>query len=191
VDSDDYIYPDGLEIMVKSMEQFPSAGFGLCSLKPDPERPFPFMLGPKESYEYHFFGPGLFHKGPLTAIFLRSAFNKVDGFKEGRMISDLDMWHRMALHFPVVLMPDGIVWQRKHPEQELNDANQYIIEGAKIKWKYLLNPACPLVKQQIRHIRETRIKRYRGFIMSGFKRGDWQQVNIYWQCLRMTLQIKI
>lgn len=191
VDSDDYIYPNGLEIMVRSMEQFPEAGFGLYSLKPDADRPFPFMLRPKEAYEYHFFGPGLFHKGPLTAIFLKSAFDKMDGFKEERMISDLDMWHRMGLQFPVVLMPDGIVWQRRHDAQELNDAHQYIVEGAKIKWKYLLDPSCPLVNEQIRQIRKMRIKRYRGFVLSGMKNRNWKQVRIYWECLRDTLNVKI
>lgn len=191
VDSDDYLYPDGLVIMVRSMEQFPEAGFGLCSLKPDAEKPFPFVLYPKEAYEYHFFGPGLFHKGPLTAIFLKSAFDKMGGFKEERMISDIDMWHRMALQFPVVLMPDGIVWQRKHDAQELNDAHNYIVEGARIKWKYLLNPACPLVNEQIRQIRKMRIKRYGGFLLSAIKHGNWKQGRIYLQCLMMTLKIKI
>lgn len=190
VDSDDYIYPNGLEIMVKSMEQFPEAGFGLCSLKPDTEKPFPFMLWPKESYEYHFFGPGLFHKGPLTAIFLKSALDKMGGFKEQRMISDTEMWHRMALKYPVVLMQDGIVWQRIHNKQELNDAQNYILEEAKIKWKYLFDPACPLVNEQIRLIRKMRLKRYSGFVLSGLIHFNVKKVSIYLQCLIYTLKIK-
>ena len=191
VDSDDYIYPDGLEIIVRSMEQFPEAGFGLCDLTPDSEKPFPFMLQPKEAYEYHFFGPGLFHKGPLGAIFLKSAFDKIGGFRGDRMISDIDMWHRMALRFPVVLMPYGIIWQRKHDTQELNDAHHYIVEGAKIKWKYLLDPACPLVNEQIKQIRKMRIKRYTGFVLSGITHLNWRQVTTYWQCLIDTLKVKV
>jgi len=191
VDSDDYIYPNGLEIMVNSMEQFPDAGFGLCSLKSDSKKPFPFILNPKEAYEYHFFGPGLFHKGPLTAIFLKSAFDKMGGFKEDRMISDTDMWHRMALKYPVVLMPDGIVWQRRHEEQELSDAHHYIIDSSKIKWNYLLDDHCPLVGKQIRQIRKMRIKRYIGFVISGIRHGNWKQVKIYSQCLIDTLKIKV
>ena len=191
VDSDDYIYPNGLEVMVRSMEQFPEAGFGLCSLQPNSEKPFPFMLHPKQAYEYHFFGPGLFHKGPLTAIFLKSAFDELGGFKEERMISDTDMWHRMGLRYPVVLMPDGIVWQRKHSTQELNDAHHFIVDGNKIKWKYLLDPACPLVNEQIRQIRKIRIMRYTGFVSSGIKHLNWKQVKTYLQCLITTLKIKI
>jgi glycosyltransferase involved in cell wall biosynthesis len=191
VDSDDYIYPNGLGIMVNNMEKFPEAGFGLCSIKPDSERPFPFMLNPKEAYEYHFFGPGLFHKGPLTAIFLKSAFDSMGGFKEDRMISDTDMWHRMALKYSLVLMPDGIVWQRRHEEQELKDAHHYIIDGAKIKWNYLLDDRCLLVNEQIKKIRKMRIKRYAGFVLSGLKHLNFEQVGIYQKCLRDTLKIRI
>lgn len=191
VDSDDCIYPNGLEIMVRSMEQFPEAGFGLCSLKPNAERPFPFLLRPKEAYEYHFFGPGLFHKGPLTAIFLKSAFDKMDGFKNERMISDTDLWHRMALHYPVVLMPGGIVWQRIHENQESTEAHGYILEGAKIKWKYLLDPACPLVNEQIMQIRKMRIKRYGGFVLSGLLHFNLKQISTYFRCLFYTLKIKV
>ena len=33
VDADDYIYPFGLEILVTSMENFPDAAWGLCSIQ--------------------------------------------------------------------------------------------------------------------------------------------------------------
>jgi glycosyltransferase involved in cell wall biosynthesis len=191
VDSDDYIYPNGLEIMVNSMEQFPNAGFGLCSLKPDSQRPFPFLLQPKEAYGYHFFGPGLFHKGPLTAIFLKSAFDVKGGFKEKRMVSDTDMWHRMALQYPVVLMPDGIVWQRRHEEQELSDQNQFIFEGEKIKWEYLKDPECQLLPQQLKAIKKKRLSRYTGFILSGIRKRNFEQVKTYFKCLRHVSNIKI
>lgn len=191
VDSDDYMYSHGLELMLEAMEQFPEAGFGLCSLKPDKNKPFPFMLSPKEAYEYHFLGPGLFHKGPLTAIFLRSAFESCGGFKDDRMISDTDMWHRMGIRFPVVLMPDGIVWQRLHDQQELNDAHCYIAEAAKIKWNYLLSPQCPLSKEQLKFIRRKRIKRYTGFILSGLSKLDFSKASLYTKCLLQEIKVKI
>src|SRR5580698_7457190 len=50
VDSDDLMYPHGLEIIVEGMEQFPLAGYGLASIEQDFERIFPFMLSPAESY---------------------------------------------------------------------------------------------------------------------------------------------
>jgi len=191
VDSDDYIYPDGLKVMVESMERFPSAGFGLCSLEPDRLRPFPFMLSAKEAYEYHFFSNGLFRKGPLEGIFLKSAFDKMNGFKRGRMISDTDMWYRMGMEYPVVLMQNGLVWQRVHQVQELADANDYIVVREKIKWKYLLKEDCPLENQQIKQIRNQRLVRYARFILSGIRHFNFEQATTYMKCLWFTLSIKI
>lgn len=190
VDSDDFIYPDGLEILVRNMEAFPGAALGLCSLKPDVTKPFPFILMPKEAYEYHFFGQGLFHKGPLAAIFVTEAFNKIGGFAPGRMISDIDMWHRMALQYPVVLMQGGIVWQRRHAEQELQSEHAFIYEGEKIKWKYLKDTDCKLSSQQLHEIKVNRLKRYAGFIFSGLTKLDFRQVKIYLKCFWFVLKIR-
>lgn len=189
VDSDDYIYPDGLEIMVNSMERFPEAGLGLCSLKPDSKNPFPFILHPMQAYEYHFFGPGLFHYGPLTAIFLKTAFDLMGGFPTGRMISDSIMWHEMALRYPIVLMQDGIVWQRRHPEQELSDQDKFTFEGEKIKWKYLKSDKCLFLQSQLNTIKKKCLKAYVLFILSGIKRFNYHNVKLYSKCFWYVLSV--
>lgn len=144
VDSDDIIYPWALEILVKIMECFPKSGLGLCSLPPDLNRPFPFELSQIDAYEYHYCGPGLFYKAPLSAIILNDAFKKVNGFKNIRMAGDFDMWYRLALNYPVVLMPQGLVWYRKHNSQEINEYNKYIVIYEKIYLQYLNATLCPL-----------------------------------------------
>ncbi|HMI62055.1 MAG TPA: glycosyltransferase family A protein, partial [Puia sp.] len=53
VDADDYIYPWGLELLVRMMEQFPDCGWGLCSLPQNIKEPFPIRLTPVEAYQYH------------------------------------------------------------------------------------------------------------------------------------------
>ena len=191
VDSDDRIEADGLKTLIEGMEQFPEAGFGICSLKPDAEKPFPYVMQPKEAYEYHFFRQRLFHLGPLNVIFVRQAFNNVGGFKPGRMISDTDMWFRMALKYPVVLMGDGIVWQRRHAEQELSLQHKYIFEAEKIKWAYLKDPACGLNSMQLQKIKRNRLKRYAGFIMSGIKRGNILRTISYLKCFRFVSTINV
>src|SRR5579862_3530145 len=85
VDADDYIYPWGLELLISMMEAFPQAGWGLCSLEQDVEKPFPFELTPKEAYSYHYTGPGLFHKAPLSSIIKREVFEEAGGFSAIRM----------------------------------------------------------------------------------------------------------
>lgn len=152
VDADDYIYPWGLASLVNMMEQFPEAGWGLCSLLQVKERPYPFQLSPKEAYEHHYFGPGLFHKAPLSAILVRSAFEKLGGFSGMRMVGDSEMWHRMAMHYPVVLMPDGMVWYREHDSQEANSIRQFVLTYEEVVYNALSHPECPLSRDQVRQI---------------------------------------
>ena len=118
VDADDAIYPWGLSILVYCMEKFPNAGWGLCSLEQDDNNLFPFELTPPEIYEYHYFTKSLFHKAPLSAIFRKDAFDSIGGFSGKRQMSDTEMWHLIGLKNNLVLMPHGLVWYRRHPEQE-------------------------------------------------------------------------
>jgi glycosyltransferase involved in cell wall biosynthesis len=144
VDADDYIYPWGMELLVRMMDQFPEAGWGLCSLEQFVKSPFPFVLDPREAYAYHYQGPGLFHKAPLSSIIKREVFNIVGGFSTIRMAGDYEMWHRLAQKHSVVLMPHGMVWYREHGEQEMTSylAYQHVYENIKVQ--YLKDKNCPL-----------------------------------------------
>ena len=119
VDADDMIYPYGLEQLVFYMEQFPEAGYGLCSLEQDEEKIFPLQLSPQESYQRHYFKTSIFHKAPLSAILKKEAFENLGGFTGKRMLGDFEMWHLLSQKFPIILMPHGIVWSREHDEQEM------------------------------------------------------------------------
>jgi glycosyltransferase involved in cell wall biosynthesis len=119
VDADDMIYPYGLEQLVFYMEQFPEAGYGLCSLDQDKGRIFPFQLSPYEAYHRHYFEQQLFHKAPLSSIIKKDAFEAVGGFTGKRMLGDFEMWHILSRKYVVALMPHGIVWYREHAEQEM------------------------------------------------------------------------
>ena len=54
------------------------------------------------------------------------------------------MWHRMALRFPVLLMPDGIVWYRDHEEQVSTTRHLFLSVYEGVRLKYLRHPDCPL-----------------------------------------------
>lgn len=144
LDSDDYIYPWGLEILVRLMEANPEAGWGFCSLIQIPLKPYPFLLTGREAYEYHYGGYEIFNKAPLSSILRKDAFDAVGGFSTIRMAGDFEMWHRLALHFPVLLMPDGMVWYREHGEQEVRSHRQFLATYEGIRLKYLTHPECPL-----------------------------------------------
>lgn len=184
VDSDDYIYPWALEIMVKCMEDHPEAGWGLCSMEPNAKRPFPFMLSPKEAYEYHYLGPGLFRRAPLSSIIRKDVFDSVDGFRPIRMAGDYEMWHRLSQSFPVVLMPAGMVWYRVHESQEINDYRQYINKYEEIKVHYLDSPQCPLDKETAKSIRNRERASIRNYIVRNLLKLNFSMLAINLRNLR-------
>ncbi|WP_228850344.1 glycosyltransferase family 2 protein [Aegicerativicinus sediminis] len=147
VDHDDYIYPYGLEQLVYYMEQFPEAGYGLCSLPQDKARIFPFQLNPKEAYTRHYFEQPLFHKAPLSAIMKKDCFERAGKFSGKPLLGDFEMWHIMSQKYPVVLMPQGIVWYRQHDEQESAKNRNDPMEPFKyilLSKKLLIDDRCPL-----------------------------------------------
>ena len=175
VDADDLIYPWGIDKMVEMMEKFPNSGWGLCSLKQDTDRIFPFELNPEEAYRYHYFGNGLFYKAPLSSIIKKDAFLEVGGFSNIRMAGDFDMWHKLAQKFPVVLMPHGMVWYRTHSEQEMNDYRKYVKVYEEIKFRYLSSKDCPLKESEsgkiISNIRSGILKGIAKSILKGNFKG--------------------
>jgi glycosyltransferase involved in cell wall biosynthesis len=155
IDADDAIYPWGLEAEVGMMEKFPESGYGLDSIAQDDKVMYPYQLAPAEAYEaFYLHGVGLFDKSPTSSIINRSVFNKVGGFKDIRMVGDCEMWHRLSLEYPLVVMPHGIIWSREHQESESGSQKnlahiryRYLI----VKRDFLLNDACPM-KSSDRHM---------------------------------------
>lgn len=147
LDSDDLLYPHGLQVLVEMMELFPEAGYGLCSLPQDNEKPYPFILDPEESYNYNFFNRSIFHKAPLSSIIRKESFDKIGGFDIEAVSGDYAFWLKIAQHYPVVLMPDGIAWYRVHAEQEMTKARVDKVvefEYLKVIELYLKKKECPL-----------------------------------------------
>lgn len=156
VDSDDCIYPETLHIMVTLMEQFKVAGCGISMYEHSGEQDYPVYLTSKEAYEYHYFKKPIFFASPGLAIFTKKAFDSVDGFSPRRMTSDFEMWHKISLRFPIILMPADLVWIREHPRQEMADHDKYVVEYEQIKLNYLNHKDCPLTAQQVHAIKTQR-----------------------------------
>jgi glycosyltransferase involved in cell wall biosynthesis len=159
VDHDDFIYSNGLETIVKQMEEFPEASVGFFSLAQNKYQPFPILLNPKEIYEYNFLGPGLFFKAPLSSIILRNSFEEIGGFKTQRYTGDFELWHRMAQRFNYLLIQDHIVWYREHSNQESTNIKiEDQLSYNKIEINYILDKNSPLNSIQRKSIIKKRIK---------------------------------
>jgi glycosyltransferase involved in cell wall biosynthesis len=175
VDADDLIYPWGLEVLWESMEKFPNAGWGLCSLAQDRSRIFPFALNPAEAYRYHYLGPRLFHKAPLSSIIRKTLFDEVGGFEPQRMVGDFEMWHRLAKISPVVLMPQGMVWYRFHDQQESNELHAFTDHYQKIERRHLTAPDAPLSQDELNEIYSLKVKLGRKELLLALAKANFPQ----------------
>ena len=138
------------------MEKFPEAKWGLCSLLQDRDCEFPFQLNSAEAYKYHYLGPGLFHKAPLSSIIRRDLFEEVGGFRPFSHAGDFEMWNRLALKTPVVLMAQGVVWYREHDDQSSNTQHLHAAQYDSIRNEYLSHPDCPLNAEELTIIQQKR-----------------------------------
>jgi glycosyltransferase involved in cell wall biosynthesis len=148
LDSDDLIYRHSLEVMVESMESSPDATLALAHSAPEAESPYPWRLSPEQAYRKEFLERGCLSCGPSGAIMRREAFDTVGGFRnEWGVISDIDLWLRLAARWCVVLLPPGLVWWRRHEGQEFtagNAALEYLEKGFRLGLDALASPSCPL-----------------------------------------------
>jgi len=148
LDSDDMIYPFGIEQLVYYMEMFPDSGYGLCSIDQDNERMFPYCLDPKDAYFMNYFDKPIFHKAPLSSIIKRDIFTACGGFPYESVSGDFAMWNYLSQLFPVVLMPHGIVWYRIHTEQEMQKTRENVsvqFDYLKVEEFFLNHSDCPLM----------------------------------------------
>lgn len=118
LDSDDALYPFGLEIMVNRMEAFPDAALGLSKWSLG-DRPFPVYLSPREAYQWSFLNNRyLFTNAPSSAIILKEAYDAVGGFTGLNQVGDCEFWMILAAKYPVVLIEGGTNWARDHQDSE-------------------------------------------------------------------------
>ena len=118
LDHDDIMYPHCLEVMIKSMENFPDATFGIQSPKIEDQFPYPFqIIGSLAIKEHYLFG-GLFLTGPTGAIIRKSSFEAVGGFSGERFLGDTELWLRLASVSFVVKFQPSLIWWRVHDGQE-------------------------------------------------------------------------
>ena len=152
LDSDDLAYRHTLDVMIESVRQFPDAALALSHSQPEAELPYPMHLNSHQAWHRHFLGRGCLSCGPTGAIIRRSAFEKIGGFrKEWGVLSDIDLWLRLSAQWPVLLLPPGLAWWRRHEEQEFTRGNaryQYLVNGYELTKHTLAAANCPLSSEE-------------------------------------------
>lgn len=140
VDADDYLYPHGLAHMIYYMEQpgLNDVAIGIFGIKQDDKQPFPLKLNSKDAIRRHYVEK-IFTLGiaPLSTIIRRDIFERENGFQHERMVGDYECWSRLALSYPIALLPVAGCWYRKHDAQESNYVDKFLGDAHRITKKVL------------------------------------------------------
>ena len=137
LDSDDIIYPHGLEVMVNAMEKFPEAGFGLSFNNYMEKVKFPILLNSVNSILYHFTFKGLLYIGPSGSIYKKDFFNSMDKFNpDFKVAADYEFNLRAANNSSIILFQRDLIWWRQHNGQEIINSNK---NDDYIKLNYQIN----------------------------------------------------
>jgi glycosyltransferase involved in cell wall biosynthesis len=155
-DADDMLYDYGLEVMVRFTEMFPEAGFGLGCYPAD-DRPFPYLITPREIYLESFGTSNHFDRAPGSGLIKREVFDTIGGFSGKRMVGDYEFWFKISRYYSMVKLPVDLYWNRIHPDQE--SQSEYAKKNYAALKKEILEAAlshadCPLTAEEIKNIRE-------------------------------------
>lgn len=142
LDADDIMYPHCLEIMVDSMEKYPSALMGISQGTSNSEVPYPFITNPHETYSIQYFKRNILFYGPINSIYKRNLFLSENGFIEIRHDGDSLTNLKHSAKYPIVHITPGLVWWRVHPEQE-NKKRPKNNMHYQLLLKALDEPECP------------------------------------------------
>jgi glycosyltransferase involved in cell wall biosynthesis len=147
VDSDDILYPHGLDVMVRGMEKFPEAALGMVWGDPIFE-PSPVSYSSHDAYYSYFFQNKWMQVGPSGSIYRRNAFEQVGGFDLLPYVGDFDLNLKLGALYPVVRLQTDLFFYRLHSGQQLNEGEHstkgYEILNYKIQKRHLESVICPL-----------------------------------------------
>jgi len=149
LDSDDILYPHGLEVMVSSMESFQEAGSGFPDFQYQGKEHLPYLVNSRDAWYRHYFLGGFLYTGPTGSIYRNDVFKKLGGFNpDYGPASDLAFNLETAMHYPVVVLNRDLFWWRSHEGQEIRQKRDlYEPLNDQINSYYLVHTHCPLEKK--------------------------------------------
>lgn len=148
VDSDDTIFPDGIQRCVEVMLSFPEASFGMYWLHFTGK---PFILPSEKAIHRHFFETPFLTIGPGGTIQRTTFFRQIGAYPEKYgPANDLYFNLKAVCHSPIVLLPFQFVFYRRHEGQEINNPHGYLSNGYSYLMDALHELPLPLSKKELR-----------------------------------------
>jgi len=189
LDSDNIMYPFGLESMVFSIEKFPNAGYGLLS-ESCVKQPYPVEVLPSDAYKENFIGCfGYFGRAPDSSIINRSVFERVGGFTGKNMIGDLEMWMKLSKKYSVVKISPYFGWDRVHEGQQKNiDVIMYKKLADSVVRENLYSNDCPMSVAD-RKIAVCNYKKqyWKNCVMLLLSRKMWLAARLFFHTFKISL----
>ena len=137
LDNDDFLYKYSLNYMVYAMETNPDVCLGIGVKVIDDFKPYPIYLTSKEVYRGEFLKNSFLGCGPSAAIIKKDCFERLGGFSGKSFVGDHELWLKIALRFPVIVLQPSLLWYRVHPEQESNRENE-ILNNKNVRFRLSL-----------------------------------------------------
>jgi glycosyltransferase involved in cell wall biosynthesis len=184
LDSDDIIYPHGLRVMVKALDDYPEAGLATCNVEGQPNQPYPIFLNVHDTYKKQFVekGDGVLDLGPSAMIFRKNVFEEVNGFDEDNFVgNDTKILYDIARQHPVVLLPPALYWWRSHEGQAFvsgKTSYEYVQGMYEINQKALLANDCPLNEQEREHALKRLKHNHARKVLSALRKMEFKKASI-------------
>lgn len=159
VDSDDTIFPDGIERCVNAMEQYPQSGFGMTGAKLKVQQPL--LLSSEEAIQNHFFKEPFLMVGPGGTIQRKQFFEQIKQYPVKYGPAN-DMYHHLkaACYSPVVLLPFEFIYYRRHEGQEINNQYSYLYNNYNYLRDAVMELPLPLLSSEKKWILKKNKRRF-------------------------------
>jgi glycosyltransferase involved in cell wall biosynthesis len=187
---DDVMYPHCLRTMVKGMESFPQAGLGISQ----PPRSFvaPRLFSPGEAWRAQTARQtSMLSEGPSGTIFRAESFHQIGGFGSRFHTSDGEMNFRMALEYPILLLPDGLWWYRIHDGQISKTTNPIDNGSAEtVIWfrELLTHRRNPLMPQERAQLDRKEVRGFWRLVLRRVSQGRIAAAFQLWRFSRLPLR---
>ena len=145
VDSDDKIFPDGFERLIKVMNASSESSFAMFS---EVGKDI-VVLSSVQAIQDHFFKKPFLNCGPGGTILRREFFNEIGRYPiEYGIPGDMFFNLKACCYSPLVLIPFEFMYYRRHGGQEINDSYDYLYNNYKYISDAFKKLPLPITKQQ-------------------------------------------
>jgi glycosyltransferase involved in cell wall biosynthesis len=175
VDGDDLIYPNALEEMVKSMEQFPKAVLGISRPENEEYGARPVYLTARDTFEIQYFTHDILGLSLARNIFRTSALQQMNAFPTNHINGDDFIRFQLAIENGIVVLKDGLVkWQSRtgQASEKLKGNIKGIILRYELNKTFLENRKAPIDQHQKIKAKKQMNVRFARQVLLILKRGE-------------------